>query len=258
VNIESIQDDFVEAIFGGDKSPATSHIIGDNKLTAEQRIGIYSGSVHGILTQALGTTFPVCKALLGDEFFANMCEIFINQHPPCSSFFADYGNKLPQFINTFEHVRDIPYLADITQLEWTRNQVWHAHYQQSADFSTLAEITEKQQAGLVFTLSKTLRLIQSPYRIDHIWFAHQEGSEIRLEDINLNKTVKLFIWKDKDRLKISLMNHTQEDNIFWDFIDAISTGKTLEELAERFVEALPTLLNQAIQSGWIESFTTKK
>lgn len=256
MNIETIQNDFIEAIFGGDKVPAASHVIGDDKLTAEQRFGIYSGSVHGILTQALGVTFPVCKSLVGDKFFDNMCSIFIDQYPPTTSFFAEYGNNLPKFLSTFEHVKDIPYLVDISHLEWARQIAWHEKNESESDFNKLAELTEEQQAKLKFTLSKTLRLIQSNYRIDDIWFAHQEDSELKLEDIDLNEAVKLFIWREHDIIKISLMSQNEDDSAFWDFLYSISKGSTLENLAEQFGDDLPQYLNQGIQSSWIQSFIT--
>lgn len=255
MSIETMQADFIEAIFGGDKTPAASHVIGDEKLTAEQRFGIYSGSVHGILTQALGLTFPVCKALVGDDFFDNMCKIFIDKHPPTTSFFAEYGNKLPTFLSTFEPVKDISYLVDVTRLEWARHEVYHKQVQQGIDFDKLAEVTEEQQANLTFTLSETLHLLQSNYRIDDIWFAHQEDSEQKLEDIDIDEAVKLFIWKNKDIIKISLMNKDEDDSAYWDFIHSVSNGKTLEQLAEQVGEDLPRYLNQSIQNGWIRSFT---
>ncbi|MCK5662687.1 MAG: putative DNA-binding domain-containing protein, partial [Thiotrichaceae bacterium] len=125
MDIKTFQGDFINAIFGGDKAPAVSHVIGDDTLTAEQRFGIYSGSVHGILAQALGVMFPICKTLVGDAFFDKMCKIFIDQNPPDTSFFAEYGAQLPEFINTFEHVKDLPYLHDVARLEWVRQIIWH-------------------------------------------------------------------------------------------------------------------------------------
>ncbi len=254
MSIEDLQKDFIEAIFGGDKAPAAKHVIGDDTLTAEQRFGIYKGSVHGILSQALGLTFPVCKALVGDEFFNRMCDCFIDEYPPTTSFFAEYGSNLPTFLNSFEPVKDLPYLADVARLEWARQHVWHQQNDETGDFSQLAELTEEQQSQVKFCLTKTLRLIKSNYRIDDIWFAHQDDDTIDLASIDIYQTVKLFVFKDDDIVKISLMNHTLDDSHFWDFIHAIDSGANLEKLAENFGESLPNLLNQAIQSGWIESF----
>lgn len=254
MSIKNLQKDFINAIFGGDKTPAATHVMSDDTLTAEQRFGIYKGSVHGILSQALGTSFPVCKALVGDDFFDKMCDCYIDEYPPTSPFFAEYGETLPEFLDDFEPVKDLPYLADVTRLEWARQHVWHQQKNAAGDFSKLAELSEEEQAEVSFKLSKTLHLIKSNYRIDDIWFAHQEDDTVDLAKIDINQIVKLFVFKDHDMIKISLMNHTSEDELFWDFIHAIESGSNLEALAEAFGESLPILLNQAIQSGWVESF----
>lgn len=256
MDIKTFQGDFINAIFGGDKAPAISHVIGDDTLTAEQRFGIYSGSVHGILTQALGIMFPVCKSLVGDDFFDNMCKIFIDQNPPDTSFFAEYGAKLPEFINTFEHVKDLPYLHEIARLEWIRQTIWHEEVSQPVDFSGLATLSEDDQSKVVFKLSKRMRLIKSDCRIDELWFAHQPDNEIELEDIDINQVVKLIVRRDQNIIKISSFNENEADSNFWDFLDAISKGNNLESLAEQFGESLGTHLNQGIQGAWIQSFTT--
>jgi len=254
-DLETLQNDFINAFFNHDKTAAAKHILGDDTLTAEQRLGIYSGSVHGILTQALGLTFPVCKSLVGDKFFDNMAKLFIDKYPPTTTVFAEYGNDLPLFLSTFDPVKDIPYFVDMAHFEWARHRVYHQQNLQTIDFNKLAEVPEEQQEKLTFQLTKTLHLIQSDFRIDDIWFAHQKESEIKLENIDLEESVKLFIWKDKATIKISLMSQTEDDSAYWDFLKALSSQAPLGDLAESFGEKLPEYLNQSIQSGWIRSFT---
>ncbi len=259
MRLESIQEDFIEALFGGDKANAARHVIGDDRLDAEQRFGIYRGSVHGILTQAMGTNFPVCKSLVGDKFFDQMCKHFIDQYPPNTSFFAEYGDRFSDFTRTFEHTQSIPYFHDISRLEWARHAIWHQQENNTFDLSSLTELSEKEQNKIVFKLADAVRLIKSEYRIDDIWFAHQsDDSEHEfLENIDVDQPVKLFIYKNDGIIKISIMNETEDDSIFWDFIYAISKEKNLENLAEEFGESLPVLLNQAIQGNWIKTFTHK-
>jgi len=257
MDIKTLQGDFIEAIFGGDKSPAVNHVIGDDTLTAEQRFGIYKGSVHGILTQALGTMFPVCKALVGDDFFDNMCDLFINEYPPKTTYFAEYGSDLPTFLSTFEHVKDIPYLTDVAQLEWARQVVWHANSFEVTDFSALSTLTEEQQSKVVFQLAKNMHLIESEFRIDELWFAHQPESDVKFENIDINQAVKLIVRKDQDALKISMMSDDENDREFWDFLQSISLGHNLERLAEQYGDALSSHLSQGIEGAWIQSFTTE-
>lgn len=255
MQLEQIQQDFVDAIFGNQADSAVSHVKSDKILTAKQRVGIYRGSVHGILTTSLGITFPVCKALVGEEFFDKMCDAYIDQNPPSSPFFAEYGSTLNTFLAQFEPVKSLPYLSDTAHLEWTRHNIWHKQHPEPFDFSQLAKLTEKQQATLQFQLKPTMELIQSKYRIDLLWFAHQEDSEIALEDIDLDESVTLIIWKGLEGINIREMN--AEDTSLWDFLYAISKDKNLTELANQFGDDLPVLLNTAIQEGWIQSFKTQ-
>ncbi len=256
MDIKTLQEDFIEGIFGGDKIPATNHVMGDDVLSAEQRFGIYSGSVHGILTQALGTMFPVCKTLVGDAFFDKLCGLFIDKHPPKSSFFAEYGSQLAVFLDTFEHVKDIPYYADVARLEWARQTVWHAAEADETNFSALADLSEEQQSSVIFQLANNVHLLDSKFRIDELWFAHQSDSTVELEHIDINQAVKLIIRKDQGIIKISIMSEDENDSGFWDFLQAVSMNDNLESLAEQFGEALPDHLNQCIEGGWVQSFIT--
>lgn len=254
MRLEDIQNDFVAAIFGNNPETAASHVIGDDKLTAEQRFGIYRGSVHGILTKTIGLTFPVCKSLLGQDFFDRMCDRFIDQHPPTTSFFAEYGSQFPSFLSTFEPVRELPYLHDVAVLEWARQIVWHQQHEQASDFSELANLTDEQQTRLLFELKSTMQLIQSDYRVDQLWFAHQQDSDLQLEDIKLNEAVKFILWKGHEGIKITLMNQNEKDSLQWDFLHTLSKEVTINEIAEKFGELLPEFLSMSIQEGWIQSF----
>ncbi len=253
MDLDQIQTDFITAIFGADSEAAIDHVIGDEILTAKQRFGIYSGSVHGILTKSLGLNFPVCKRLVGDEFFDHMCKEFIDQFPPTSVFFAEYGDNFSEFLKDFEPARSLPYLKDVSMLEWARHTVWHKKHPEPFDFSKLTQLSEAQQAKIIFELKPTLRLLQSDYRIDQLWFAHQEKTDIKIEEVNLDESVKLLIWKDIESIKITIMD--EEDNELWCFLQAISNQHTATRLAENFGESLPELLNKSIQEGWVQSFT---
>ncbi len=253
--LEQIQNDLVAAIFDNDIETAMQHIKGDEALSAKQRVGIYRGSVHGILTTSLGVTYPICKQLVGEKFFDKMCDVFIDKFPPKSPFFAKYGDSLNQFLLDFEPAKSLAYLPDMASLEWARNEVSQQTMAEPFDFSLLASLNEEQQSQLFFSLKDTMRLIQSNHRIDLLWFAHQEESDIVLEEISIDEPVKLILWKSIDGIKIKDFLNSEETAL-WDFLNAISQQNNIEKLAEQFGEDLPELLNKAIQQNWIQSFST--
>lgn len=266
MKLEQLQQDFIAAIFNTDRTSAVEHVKGDDRLNANQRLNIYRGSVHGILTQSLGETFPVCKQLLGEEFFDKMCDRFIDQYPPSTPFFSHFGNNLALFLSEFEPVNNLPFIPDVAAFEWSRHELWRQKVNDPFDFSQIANLTEEQQARLLFTLSPSLHLFQSEYRIDLIWFAHQDNSDIALEDIDINTEINLLLWKshngDDSILKVA--NYELASKIegvgfntkdYWDFLYAVANQKDITELATEFEEKFPELLNKSIQDGWIESFT---
>ncbi len=272
MKLDQLQNDFIAAIFNEDRETVLNYVQGDDKLDASERLGIYRGSVHGILTQSLGDTLPVCKALLGEEFFDKMCDRFIDQYPPSTPFFSHYGNDVPLFLREFEPVKTLPFIPDVAVFEWSRHSLWSQTPSEPFDFSQIATLNEEQQAKIVFQLSRSLHLFKSDYRIDHIWFAHQANSDIKLEDIDINSEINLLMWKSDNSIKIANLetddsfdkgsslengfNNTFTNKEYWDFLNAVATELNITELAAKFDQHFPELLNESIKNGWIESFTS--
>ncbi len=214
MSLEKLQHDFIAACFNHNLQDAARHVKGNNILDAEQRIGIYRGSVHGILTQALEQTFPVCRMLLGDHFFSAMCDVFIDKHPPDTPYFADYGARLAAFLDNFKPAQAVPFVADMARLEWLRKEAWYSEAEPAGDFSRLMEIPESDYAKLAFKLNPSLQLFESNFRIDLLWSAHQYENQgdidAALEQIDIDEPVKLAIWKSDGELALFDLN--QENN----------------------------------------------
>lgn len=260
MKLEEIQNDFIDAFFNRNLKDAATHVKSDEALTAEQRVGIYRGSVHGILTKTLEQTFPVCKMLVGEQFFNKMTSVFIDQHPPTTAFFADFGGDMPEFLNNFEPANSVPYLADMANLEWLRKVSWSTPItnEEASDFSKLAEIPASDQANLVFSLNPSLKLMTFDYRVDLLWFAHQPQSDIQLEQLTIDEPIRLAIWKTTDELAIHSFEENERDQALWGFLHAISEKQNLEQLATRFSEQLPACLSMSIQNGWLQTYSIPK
>ena len=248
MNLKELQNDFVDAFFGADID-INKYIISDDTLTAEQRFGIYKGSVHGVLTQALADIYPVCKELVGDKFFDHVSSKFINQNPPNSAFFADFGEDFSAFLANFEAAKSVEYLADTAKLEWLRHTAWNSKNQIPSDFTTLGNYSEEQQMKMSFSLPETASLLRSDYQVEQLWQAHQTNSEFSLDKIDLFKHLNLLVWR------IDYIIHMQKlTTLQIDFLSAVQKKSPLSALAEQFTEQLPDLLSTALQNGWIRSF----
>jgi len=249
--LQILQHDFVHAIFGkANESDAVRHVCGDDKLTAKERFGIYRGSVQGILTQALGDMYPVCKALVGEKFFTQMASVYINKCPPTSAYLADFGSEFTDFLQHYEPVNSVPYLPDIALFEFYRHLGWHTSNQSTSDFTQMALMDDDEQSRIIFRLAKTASLLHSNYAVDSIWEAHQDGSEQALESLVVDDRVRLIIWRQQNT-----MQHVRLNDGMWDFLNKVKDRATLEQLVDYSGENISDYLSSAVQSGWIISFS---
>lgn len=241
---------------------AATLVRNQGELTAEQRLSIYRGSVHGILTQALEATYPVCRALVGENFFSKMCTVFIDQSPPTSPYFHEYGETLADFLQSFPPTQSLPYLVDMAHLEWARHSAWQQQNQTASDFTQLATLSADEQLACQFQLPQSAQLLSSPYAIHDLWQAHQphqscqstrhnENNSVAVDfsQLTIDKPCDCLVWRSARSIQQQALNTAQTQ-----FLQAVQQQKTLAELAAQFTEQLPSLLSESIQAGWIHAF----
>jgi hypothetical protein len=139
---------------------------------AERRFGVYRNNVFVSLTDALVTRFPVCHALVGDEFFRAMARVFIELSPPRSPVLMTYGDDFGDFIETFPPARSVPYLGDVARLEAALTLAYHAADATPLAADELASFASHQWEQTRVALHASVRIVTSPYPIVTIWEAH--------------------------------------------------------------------------------------
>jgi hypothetical protein len=150
----------------------------------ERRFNIYRNNVFVSLIEALVARFPVCHALVGDEFFRAMARVFIELSPPRSPVLMTYGDDFGDFIETFPPARPVPFLADVARLEAALTQAYHA-----ADASPLT-VDELASAPcwweqIQIDLHPSVRIIMSPHPIVSIWEAHMRPDDHPMIDSSM-------------------------------------------------------------------------
>lgn len=248
-----LQQTFVKALFDRKYLPAMSAWVEtQGNLIAEQRVGIYRNSVHGILVDYLGSLFVVTQQLVGEQLFEHLSDHYIDQQPPTSPFLADYGSGFSAFLHSHPALSTVAWIAEVAALEWARHQAWHAINQAASDFSQLAELDAEQQANLRFHLPHSAQLISSSVAIHSVWLAHQaedHADKLPLESIQLATAESVLVWRSGRRLHQQLLTPVQTR-----FLQALQQARLLTQLTESFAEQLPALMSHAFQQGWILSY----
>lgn len=159
--LPKMQNLFLDGIFRADAS-----IIGDIKpagqLSAESRMNIYRNNTFLLLTDVLKEAFPAVTALASEAFFRTLAREFIKAHPPTAGDMNYYGAELPAFMRDFPAIQQHPYLVDVAQLEWLRQESYF-----SADAEPLADLEVDDLISL--NLHPSLRFTSSLWPIDKLW-----------------------------------------------------------------------------------------
>jgi len=170
-SLREVQTAFGDAVINGNDA-VTPEILGDG-LDAAERIAIHRNNTFITLTDSLAATYPVVRKLVGEAFFSAAMREFIKVHPPRQRTAAEYGYTLADFLEQFDRVRELPYLADVARLEWARHEAYHGPDAEPLGPRDFNAFSPEEYADLYFLLHPTLRMMESPYPVRSIWNANQ-------------------------------------------------------------------------------------
>ncbi|SIO01585.1 Putative DNA-binding domain-containing protein [Rhodovulum sp. ES.010] len=168
------QDVFAAALLQPDRTPPAG-LMGRDGAPAGRRFDVYRNNVIASLIDALGTGFPVVRALLGARFFGAMAGAFVRAHPPRAPRLTLYGDALPGFLEGFAPVAHLGYLPDVARLELALRQSYHAADATPLAPGRLAALPPGALATLRLDFVPALRLLRSDWPVHDIWHAHHGG-----------------------------------------------------------------------------------
>lgn len=123
------------------------------------------------LTEALAARFPVCRSLVGDDFFRTMSHTFIAISPPHSPDLMTCCNDFGDFIDTIPSARSMQYLGDVARLEAAIIRASHAPDANPLSVCELAAFAAHAWERCLAVLHPTIQVVRSRYPIVTIWEA---------------------------------------------------------------------------------------
>jgi len=247
-----IQKAFYAAIFRND-SRLFSQITARKGLAGDARLSIYRSSVLGIQTDALAAVYPVIQRLVGEPFFKTIGRDYLRKYPSPSGDLHALGAQMAAFLTELDAVAPLPYLADVARLEWAWHRVFHAANDTDIDLQALANISEEDQASIIFSLRKGAQLLESDYPVHRIWEVNQE-EYTGDETVDLAEGgISLIIWRNGFELRIDVLEKAESQ-----LLHAIAKGLTLETLTEQMKDSshpVEQILPTCVAKGWVSGFS---
>jgi len=239
----------IQQAFANNDDSLEQLIVKTNALSSRQKITIYKNSIEAIKCGALAEIYPVCKKLVGDEFFNAMALRYIAKVPSRSPDLAQYGETFPGFILNFPHAASLPYLSDVAQLELA----FHHSFLGPDNFvmspEILSSIDMSRQEDIVFSLPVASTLIESPYPIHKIWETNQCEQDI----VDLDEGgVKLIVYRCGDDFRMDELTNQE-----WKLLTSIAKVQMFSDVCNE-CDDIESLLPKLVTHGWINNFKYKE
>lgn len=143
-----------------------------------ERIAIYRNTVFANYRNALGATYRVVLQLVGKPFFDAAVDAYVGRYPSTGGDLNVYGDRFADFVASYTHAKELPYLADVARLEWAVDEAHRAADPDGTPAQVLAELAAvpgNEVASQHFALDPSCRLIASDYPVLRIWQVNQPG-----------------------------------------------------------------------------------
>lgn len=257
--LAELQSIFNQAVFDNDSDSdalkAMSCFIEAGSIPADERMSIYRNSVYGCLINgALKKTFPATLNLLGEAFFSKMAEHYVDTHASENADIAVFGKGLPAFLQTFEPVQYIPYIAEVAKLEWLCHEAFVAADKAIFDIDAFGQLSASDRTKVVFYLAPDVKLIESDFPIDKIWQYGIKNDDSQAPPKLASGPFYCMVHRRDYRVVVEPLSKNE-----FVFLKEIATNTPFNEVCESISKCsinVGELLPKAIQSGWIDSYHT--
>ena len=225
-------------------------IVKGGSLSPERRAAVHRNHLQISLAQALATSFPATRAVVGDDFFDHTARAFALAHPPVTPCLFEYGAAFPDYLDGLPALRELPYLGDLARFEWQLNAVHHAPDHGILDPGRLAGLSPTATAAIRFIPVPSLRLLASRYPVLKIW--RLAKGEIA-ENVSLDEGGhRLLIQRRNDAAIWQEMPQTE-----FSFLEALVGGATLADAASADLD-LAAALEIFLREGFFLDIATRE
>jgi hypothetical protein len=170
MQLRRLQQDLQGYLLGAE-SPIAQAIVDAPPLPTVARLGIYRNAYQARLIEALGDTYPVLHAVLGDEVFAALGEAFVASHPSTHRSIRWYGSELAEFLSGQAPYAEQPILAELALLEWTLAEVFDSADASPQSRAALTAVDPSAWSELQFEFHPSLRRLHLQWNTAAVWQA---------------------------------------------------------------------------------------
>lgn len=228
LSLAGFQDAFISALYG--KDPDSLPV-----LTEQSGFLVYRNTVMKGATDALLANFPTVERLVGTEWMQAAAARYVRQSPPHDARLLKYGTGFPDFLDTFEPARGLPYLGNVARIDVLWTEAHGAEGGPALDVAAFAAIEPALLARVRLELRATARWKWFPDQPAYtLWRCNRERIDVPAElawvgeGVLLSRSNAAVAWYPLSVGECA-------------FLDACAADLPLEDAAEYATQAEPEL-----------------
>jgi hypothetical protein len=172
-------------------------VLGDDRLSAEQRVDIYANMYFYRLLDVLKEDFPATLRVLGGDDFHNLATGYLLEYPPTEPSVHHCGSHLAAFLRNHSLGKKASYIADLAALERAVVEVFHGPDAVVLEAEELRAIAPEKWPALRMRAHPAVQILQFEYRVADLLQAVEEDREWKPADAG---QVEVIVWRRDSRV----------------------------------------------------------
>lgn len=234
----------------------TQAIVDDDKIGIKRRLGIYFDAYRLRIIEALATSYPKLKLLLGDDLFDSTARAYLEEYPSQFRNMRWYGHQMREYL--LSALPQHPIAAEMASFEWTLSLAFDAENAPELQIQDLAEIPPENWAELRFKFQPALHLLPLRWNTIALWkFFDEKAFEAEENPPTLAQYscyTTWLIWRQAFNSQFRSMEETEVLALHMGMVGA-TFGEICDELLEvtgdEVSEEQATMLAAQYLAGWI-------
>jgi len=209
-------------------------------------LGIYRANAHAHAERTLADTYPVVRALLGDEAFHALARALWHHHPPPRGDLGEWGGALAVLIANEPDLAALPYLGDVARTEWALHQAARAP-EVAPDPASFARLQDHDPDTLCARLAAGSWVLVSHWPVLSIIDAHlhgEPGFDIVAQRLREGACESVRVWRQGGRVRANAIDSTTAH-----FEALLLAGHSLGQSLHQAPIDIEAWLTDAVRSG---------
>jgi hypothetical protein len=199
-------------------------VLGDDRLSAQDRVDIYANMYFYRIRDALKEDFPATLAVLGDDNFHNLITGYLLEYPPTEPSISHCGNHLAEYLRDHPLRERAPFIADLAKLERTVVEVFLGPDAPTLEPDSLRSIAPENWPALKLRIHPSAQILALDWRVSELLRTVEENRPWKPAG---QSAVKVLVWRRNARVF-----HRNLDPAEADALDAASRSATFAEICE--------------------------